>query len=62
MIDFNRYDFFPKKNDLNIEKLFSLLSKNIIHKSSSKIFDIEDISSLKILKQNSILLDRKSVV
>ena len=63
MIDFNRYDFFPKKNDLNLEKVLNLLSKNIIHKASSKTFDIEDISSLKILKQNSILfLDKLNII
>ncbi len=59
MINFDRYDFFPKRNNLNVEKVLSLLSKYIIHQTFSKNFDIEDISSLKILKQNSILfLDR----
>ena len=63
MINFNRYDFFPKKNDLNLEKVLNLLSKNIIHKLSLKTFDIDDISSLKILKQNSILfLDNLNII
>ena len=55
MISFNRHDFFPKKNDLNSKIIFNLLSNDVSHESFSSDFEIKDISSLKILKQNSIL-------
>ena len=55
MISFNRHDFFPKKNNLNSKEIINLLSSNVSHESSSSDFEIVDISSLKILKQNSIL-------
>ena len=55
MISYNRCDFFPKKNDFSSKQVLNLLSKNIVHESFFNNFEINDISSLKILKKNSIL-------
>ena len=45
-----RCDFF-QKNDFSSKQVLNLLSKNIVHESFFNNFEINDISSLKILKK-----------
>ena len=56
MLKFNRDFFFPIKNRLNNEKLKKLLGKDeIIYNDISISFEINDISSLAYLRENSLI-------
>ena len=52
---FERNSFFPLKKTLNLKILNSILSSYLIDFKIEKNFEIEDISSLDILKDNSII-------
>ena len=55
MISFVRQNFFSIKNYYDSNKIVEIIYKNIINKRLNNEFKILDISSLKILRENSIL-------
>ncbi len=55
MLKFNRSEFLFIRNKINSSEIESLLNKIIINKRISKNFEVQDISSTKNLKDNSIL-------
>lgn len=55
MISFVRQNFFPIKNLYNSNNIIEIINKNIINKSLNNEFKILDISSLNIIRKNSIL-------
>lgn len=61
MIEFNRFDFFPLKNNLNTDILSNLIKDFIIQHKINKNFEIFDISSINNIKSNSILFINKEV-
>tara|TARA_E500000178_G_C16953203_1_gene722314 strand:+ start:510 stop:1496 length:987 start_codon:yes stop_codon:yes gene_type:complete len=54
-IDYNRFNFHPKKNFLDINIILKNFSKNITKYKIENNFEILDISSLDRQKKNSIL-------
>ena len=56
MIEFNRFDFFPKIQNLSINKILEILSEDILEQRiEDKSLIIKDLSSTINLKNNSIL-------
>ena len=60
MISFERNNFFPLKKKYLIQELNLLIKKDIIFTNCKNDFYIEDISSLKNLRSNSILFLEKN--
>ena len=56
MIDFNRADFFPIKNKIFTNELNYVLKKNYIKSNIKNIFEINDISSLDNIRNNSFII------
>ena len=52
---FKRSNFFPLKKKFKISNINSLLKDSIIYQNIEKNFEIDDISSLKLIRDNSIL-------
>ena len=52
---FNRDNFFPIKNKINIDFLSTLLGENLVSSKILNNFEIFDISSLSTIRDNSIL-------
>ncbi len=61
MISFERNNFFPLKKKYLIKDLNLIVNKDIIFTNFKNNFHVEDISSLKNLKMNSILFLEKNV-
>ena len=60
MNNFDRSQFFPLKNKINTSDINKILKLQILEFKNIKIFDIKEISSLNIIRDNSIIfLDRK---
>lgn len=55
MIKFKRTDFFPQKDIINIKSLNSLLSDNLKDFKLQNNFEIENVSSLVNIHENSIV-------
>ena len=56
MIEYNRFDFFPKIQNLSINKILEILSEDILEQRiEDKSLIIKDLSSTINLKNNSIL-------
>jgi UDP-3-O-[3-hydroxymyristoyl] glucosamine N-acyltransferase LpxD len=56
MIDFNRLNFYPIKKKLLTTDIHKLLSKYIIKSNVQSLFEINDVSSLNKIRNNSILV------
>lgn len=54
MIPFKRENFFPKKNELDVQSLIKIFSEHIIEKKINSNFSIDDISSLEYQIDNSV--------
>ena len=61
MKHFIRENFFPIKNDVNIDYLINLLGENILSSSVLNNFKVIDISSLSITRDKSILFLEKEI-
>ncbi len=61
MINFKRNNFFPIKEKIFNENLSKLFKDDVIFNKISNSFEIEDISSLDHLKENSFLFLEKNV-
>ena len=62
MIKFNREVFYPIKDRIINEKITKLLSKDdVLYNDISINFDINDISSLANLRDNSIIFLDKDI-
>ena len=60
MRDFNRINFYPLKNSIQIKDLDILLKNYSISNKAGNNFELNDISSPSYLRNNSILfLDKK---
>jgi len=55
MISFVRQNFFSMKNFYNSNNIIEIINKNIINKRLNNEFKIRDISSLNIIRENSVL-------
>lgn len=55
MIYFNRSDFYPLKKNISSTDLLPILKNFSIKSDFSKVIEIKDISSLEIIRKNSIL-------
>ena len=62
MYNFQRKNFFSLINILHSNDLIKLLDKNIISKRIKNNFKILDISSLKIIRKNSILFINNEII
>ena len=61
MRSFNRENFFPIKNKINIDFLSTLLGEGLLSNKISNSFEIFDISSLSIIRNNSLLFLEKEL-
>tara|TARA_A100001011_G_scaffold118733_1_gene125246 strand:- start:268 stop:1245 length:978 start_codon:yes stop_codon:yes gene_type:complete len=61
MKHFIRENFFPIKNDVNIDYLINLLGEDILSSSVLNNFKVIDISSLSITRDKSILFLEKEI-
>jgi len=61
MIEFDREDFYPFKNKLEVKELVSIHSDIIKETSLNKNFLIKDISSTELFRDNSILFLSKKL-
>lgn len=55
MIKFSRIDFFPKRHELDINLIKNLISDIIVDINFKLNFMIEDISSLELIRENSVV-------
>ena len=55
MNSFVRQNFFSIKNFYNSKNIIEIIKKNIINKRLNNEFQISDISSLNIVRKNSVL-------
>ena len=60
-MNFNRSNFFPYKNKYDLNKLSELLKNEISYNNYIKNFEINEISSLSCLRDNSILFLEKDL-
>ena len=60
MNNFDRSQFFPLKNTVNTSDINKILKLQVLEFKNEKSFDIKEISSLKIIKNNSVIfLDKQ---
>jgi len=52
--NYNRFDFYPKKNKLTTSNIFNLIHSNLITSKLENNFEIFDISSNDSVRENSI--------
>jgi len=61
MFKFKRDSFFPIKKKFLLSEILNLINLSIIKKEISSNFEIEDISSLQYLRNNSLLFTNKTL-
>ena len=59
--NFDRKSFYPFRNKLRTSSILDLLSENILDYSFNPNYDIEDISSVEIFRDNSVLFIEKNL-
>ncbi len=59
MNDFDRTKFFPQKNSLKCSDIENILNKYLLNFNIKSNFDIKNISSLKTIRDNSIIFLNK---
>ena len=60
IVNFDRTHFFPLKNIINTSDLNKILKSQVQNIKNDKNFDIKEISSLNIIRDNSVIfLDKK---
>lgn len=63
MIDFNRFFFYPIKNTIQNNNLDLILKEKLLNEKINKTFEINEISSLKKIRDNSILfINKKEII
>jgi len=59
VINFDRKNFFPLKKTLSVKDICILINKNIIDSKINDNFSIDDISSLELIRNNSVVFLNK---
>ena len=56
MIDYQRTNFFPQKESIDIKSLNLLLNKNLLDFKLENNFEIKNVSSLENIYSDSVIL------